>query len=154
MLLLCFSKDKVVIDMPIMLIFFRTLHLYANKQDSIASLDADLLKIATNGWGTDERLVVSILCSRTKAQLDAIDLIYRERFHQTLREYIEKEMGGDLSEMLSYTQMKEDELDAFLLRKAFQGVGCNKELVVEIVCTRSAARLQNARLVAAVFVTA
>lgn len=43
----------------------------------IASLDADLLKLATRGIGTDERLVVEVLCSRTKLQIDQIDLIYR-----------------------------------------------------------------------------
>lgn len=114
-------------------------------QNFIASFDADLLKLAARGVGTDERLVVSILCARTKSQLDAIDMIYRERYKKTLREYIEREMGGDLEDMLVYTQMSEAEFDTAILRKAFSGLGCDKEAIVEVVCTRSARRLQEAR---------
>jgi hypothetical protein len=104
------------------------------------------LKLATRGIGTDERMVVSILCARTKSQLDAIDLIYRERYHVTLREYIEGELSGDLEEFLVYTQMSEAEFDAHVLRKAFTGIGCDKDAIVEVICTRSARRLQEARL--------
>lgn len=116
-----------------------------NMKDYLASFDADLLKFATKGFGSDERLIVNVLCTKTKAQLDAVDQKYRAKYHQTLKEYINSEMGGDLAEMLSYTQMAEDEFDATVLYKAFKGLGCNKDAVIEVVCTRSAARLQAAR---------
>ena len=101
-------------------------------KDWTASLDADLLKKAAKGIGTDERMVVSILCTRTKAQIDRIDLIFRQRYfllflidlnslydhkyiryNQTLKEYIEREMGGNLKVFLSYTQMAEVSLITF-----------------------------------------
>lgn len=104
-----------------------------------------MLKLATRGIGSDERLIISILCTRTKQQLDAIDQIYRERYHVTLLEYIRGEMGGDLAEMLGYTQMAEDEFDAHILHQAFSGIGCDKEAIVEVICTRDARRLQAAR---------
>lgn len=104
-----------------------------------------MLKIAAKGFGSDESLIISILCARTKAQLDEIDLIYRSKYGQTLRQYIESELGGDLARMLTYTQMAEDEFDAHALHEAFSGMGCNKDLVVEVVCTRSAARLQQTK---------
>lgn len=47
------------------------------RQEYIAWLDADLLKKATKGIGTDERLLVDCLCPRTKSQLRRIDAIYR-----------------------------------------------------------------------------
>lgn len=65
------------------------------------------LKRAAKGLGTDERMVVSVLCSRTKAQIDRIDNIFRQRYKRTLKEYIEREMGGNLKTFLSYTQMAE-----------------------------------------------
>ena len=52
-------------------------------------------------------MVVSVLCSRTKAQIDRIDNIFRQRYKRTLKEYIEREMGGNLKTFLSYTQMAE-----------------------------------------------
>lgn len=52
-------------------------------------------------------MVVSVLCTRTKAQIDRIDGIFRQRYQRTLKEYIEREMGGNLRTFLSYTQMTE-----------------------------------------------
>lgn len=93
----------------------------------------------------DERLVVSTLCSRTKSQLDAVDLKMRAKYNRTLREYIEKEMGGNLAEFLTFMQYGEAEFDAHLLKNAFSGLGCEKDLVVEVLCTRSYKRLLAAR---------
>ena len=111
----------------------------------MASLDADLLKKATVGLGTDERMVVNIMCSRTKAQLDAVDMIYRERYHSSLREYCERELGGDLEEFLVYTQMDEDEADAHIIHKAFAGIGHDAKVVLEVFVGRTSKRLQEAR---------
>jgi hypothetical protein len=65
------------------------------------------LKRAARGLGTDERAVVNILCSRTKPQTARIDAVFRQRYQRSLREYIEREMGGNLRTFLSYTQMAE-----------------------------------------------
>ena len=105
------------------------------------------MKKATRGLGTDERAVVNIMCCRTKDQLESIDMLYRQRYGRTLQEYCERELSGDLREFLVYTQMDEDECDAHLLRSAFSGMGCDKNLVVEIVVGRSSPRLAAARFV-------
>ncbi len=86
--------------------------------------------------------MIGILCARSKSQLEAIDCIYRERYHQSLKDFIGGELSGDLGELLGYTQMSEVEFDAAVLHKAFTGIGCDKDLVVEVALTRSAARLQ------------
>ncbi len=108
-------------------------------------MDADLLKRATKGFGTDERMVVEIMCTRTKAQLDSIDMIYRKKYGRTLREYCERELGGDLKEFLVYTQMAQPEADAHMIHKAFAGLGHNAKLVLEVFIGRSSQRLQEAR---------
>jgi hypothetical protein len=53
------------------LIFFSFL------QQSIASLDGELLLRACKGIGTDEAEVVRILCGRTKSHVELIDLKVR-----------------------------------------------------------------------------
>jgi hypothetical protein len=93
----------------------------------------------------DERMVVDVICRRTKAQLEAIDLIHREKYGSTLKEYIETNTGGNLKEFLCYAQMKEDELDSAVLQKAFSGIGCDKAVVVEVLCTRTYRRLKAGR---------
>ena len=130
-------------------------------QDNIAKLDVVMLKYATIGLGTgdntkactdyftlivhnlmsDERLVVSILCARSKSQLDAIDNLYRDTHGRTLKEYIEREMGGDLAKFLKYAQMTEAEFDAHILKKAIDGLGTDEDAIMEVVCTRPFERL-------------
>ena len=94
---------------------------------------------------SDERLVVAVLCSRSKADLKQVDLMYREKHGRSLREYINKEMGGDLAQFLTYTQMREDEFDAHILKKACDGLGTNERIIMEVVCTRSYERLVAAK---------
>lgn len=116
-----------------------------NAKLSVAELDAELLIYAAKGLGTDERLVVQILCARTKEQLDGIDQVMLAKHNRSLKQYIEKEMGGNLERFLTYCQLSEEEFDAELLKKAFSGLGCDKSLVLEVICTRSYERLLAAR---------
>jgi annexin A7/11 len=113
-----------------------------NVKQSVAELDTEMLLYAAKGIGTDERLVVQILCARTKEQLDAIDQVFIQKHNRTLKEYIKKEMGGNLELFLTYCQLAEDEFDALLLKKAFSGLGCDKTVVLEVICTRPFERLE------------
>ena len=88
---------------------------------------------------------MQVLCSRTKKQLEAIDLAYRRKYQRTLKQYCEDEMGGHLSQFLAFTQMSEAEFDSYILMDAFSGLGCDKAVVVEVLVTRSFERLRAAR---------
>ena len=44
----------------------------------VAKRDAKLVHKATAGMGTNDDLLISVLCSRTKSQIAAIDKFYRE----------------------------------------------------------------------------
>ncbi|CAE7670863.1 Anxa6, partial [Symbiodinium microadriaticum] len=114
-------------------------------KEFIASMDADLLHKAAKGIGTDERMVVDCICPRTKAQIRRIDAIYRERYHKSLAEYIKSEMGGNLKKFLTFCQMEGSEFDVAVLKNAFDCLGCDKKVVVEVICTRPAARLKETR---------
>lgn len=116
-----------------------------NVKQSVAELDVEMLIYAAKGLGTDERLVVQILCARTKEQLDAIDQIFLNKHNRTLKQYIQKEMGGNLELFLTYCQLAEDEFDALMLKEAFSGFGCDKSVILEIICTRSYERLNAAK---------
>ena len=54
-------------------------------------------------------------------------------------------MGGNLELFLTYCQLAENEFDALLLKEAFSGLGCDKTVVLEIICTRSYERLHAAK---------
>ena len=114
-------------------------------KDSIAELDAYLLKYAAQGMTTDDKLVIDVLCSRTKEQLDAIDLIYRAKYNKSLSEYISSATSGNLKKFLTYMQMYDSEFDVAVLKKAFDGIGCDKQAIVEVVCTRPYERLKKSK---------
>eukprot|EP00604_Paraphysomonas_vestita_P002730 CAMPEP_0174818444 /NCGR_PEP_ID=MMETSP1107-20130205/1112_1 /TAXON_ID=36770 /ORGANISM="Paraphysomonas vestita, Strain GFlagA" /LENGTH=757 /DNA_ID=CAMNT_0016030273 /DNA_START=360 /DNA_END=2633 /DNA_ORIENTATION=+ len=121
------------------------LRILDNVKQSVAELDVEMLIYAAKGLGTDERLVVQILCARTKDQLDAIDQVFLSKHNRTLKQYIKKEMGGNLELFLTYCQLAEDEFDALMLKEAFSGFGSDKNVILEIICTRSYERLQAAK---------
>jgi len=117
-----------------------------NAKESIANMDAYLLKYAAKGMSTDDKLVIDVLCSRTKTQLDAIDLAYRAKYNnKTLAEYISSSTSGNLKRFLQYMQMYDSEFDIVVLKKAFDGIGCDKQVVVEVLCTRSYDRLKKSK---------
>jgi hypothetical protein len=92
----------------------------------------------------DERAIIDILCTRNKDHLDAIDVFMRRENNQTLKEFIESEISGDLGKFLGYTQMTTDEFDGYLLNKAFSGISCDQDLIIELMTTRSYNRLREA----------
>jgi hypothetical protein len=116
-------------------------------KDSIAELDAHLLHSAEGSFSTDTSTVVQILCRRTKSQLEAIDLKYREMYDgTTLHDFCKSSLSGDFEQFAVYTQMSEAEFDTHIMLKAFSGMGCNKAKVIEILTTRHYGRIQEMRV--------
>ena len=111
------------------------------------SMNTHVTHLLTRLMYIDERLLVSILCRRTKSQIKAIDLAYRTKFDIPLKKYLERSTGGNLENFLVYLQMSEEEFDSYCLHQAFAGMGCSKNIVVEILTTRPFARIQAARCV-------
>uniref|UniRef100_S4RNA4 Annexin n=1 Tax=Petromyzon marinus TaxID=7757 RepID=S4RNA4_PETMA len=62
--------------------------------------DAKLLRGAMRGIGTDESLLVEILCTRQNANINAIRLSYNEIFDRDLESDLSSETSGDLKNLL------------------------------------------------------
>ena len=50
--------------------------------------NADIVKEACSGLGTDDEQLIKILCCRTKTQLERIDQAYRTKYEKTLWEKV------------------------------------------------------------------
>lgn len=116
-----------------------------NLKTHVAKVDAAKVHEACKGFGTNDAMLIGVLCSRTKKQLDRVDEIYRERHGRTLREEIEAECSGDYKEFLVYTQMLEEEFDAHQFRKACAGLGTDEDLLIELLTTRTNERIAKAK---------
>ena len=76
--------------------------------------------------------------------MDDIDATMRREDNCTLKQFIESEISGDLGKFLGYTQMTTDEFDGYLLHKAFSGISCDQDLIIELMTTRNYQRLREA----------
>jgi len=120
-----------------------------NMLEFCASRDADLVKEATEGWGTDEDKLIRVLCSLPKEQLRRVDEIYKERYGTSLREVTDSELGGmfegDFKYFMKCVLTLPAELDAELLTESMKGWGTNDTLLCELCCTRSNAEIKEAK---------
>ena len=107
--------------------------------DFIAYRDAKQVRKACAGMGTNDKLLVHILCSRTKDQITALDLKYRE-FDNTegsLADLIKCECGGNYGDFLKYLTQSKAEYMYSRLCSAIGGITTNESLLAEIFCLNS-----------------
>lgn len=115
----------------------------------IAERDADDIRRACVGLGTDKSAIVEIITKRTNLQLIAIDEIYKSKYKMSLLEQIRSEMksvaGGiitgalsDLGEFLVNRCDTQPERDARFLRDSLGDlIGTNDKILIEVLCTRT-----------------
>jgi hypothetical protein len=112
--------------------FFNIMHF-------IAVRDATLVHRAAKGFGTDDALLINVLCNRTKDQIKAIDEAYRNLSlnsgRRTLRACIKDECSGNYGNFLQYLTQSRGSFLAEQLRQAMDGIGCDKKIVNEIFCS-------------------
>jgi len=105
--------------------------------------DVDALRNAMAGCGTDEQVLIRILCSRTPHQIKAIDELYFKKFGRELAADIESELGGDVKAGCLMLIKGQAVLDAQVLWDAFDGIGTDEERVNEILATRHPGQVED-----------
>lgn len=84
-----------------------------------AEFDARELSKAMEGLGTDEELLIEIMCSRTTDELRAIKMAYEKKYKKTLEDSLKSETSGDFKRlMVSLTTCGRFEDSAVDLQKA------------------------------------
>ncbi|KAK3592742.1 hypothetical protein CHS0354_016498 [Potamilus streckersoni] len=107
-----------------------------------AEQDAEVLRNAMKGLGTDENALINVLCYRSNPQRQEIALAYKTMFGKDLVEDIKSETSGNFFETLKALLMRPAEYDAYQLRKAMKGLGTDEDVLIEILCTRSNAQIK------------
>ncbi len=68
-----------------------------------AEADAEKLRQAADGWGTDEEDIRKVLTGKSKAQIDEIAAAYKEKYGEDLRGMLDSELDGrDETELLKH----------------------------------------------------
>jgi hypothetical protein len=109
----------------------------ANKFDPIA--DAKAIRNALKGANTDEKAIIKILTTRNNRQVQVIRKSYAVLYEdKDLIQNIKDETSGDFEKVATTLLLPKADFDAQCLNKAMAGMGTNEDVLIEILCTRSA----------------
>lgn len=89
------------------------------------------------GFGTDEAVLIEILCKRTSQQREQIALSYKSSYGKDLQRNIESETSGEFRDVLVALVKRPIVYEAECLRDSIAGLGTNESTLIDIVCTKS-----------------
>jgi len=98
--------------------------------------DAQRLRKAMKGLGTDEDTIIDILTNRSSKQRQAIIAAYKEEFDRKLKDDLKKELKGDLEKVLIALMYRPVEYLCKEIRNACKGLGTDEDALIEILCSR------------------
>ncbi|VDP31573.1 unnamed protein product [Soboliphyme baturini] len=99
--------------------------------------DAESLKKAMKGMGTNEKEIIDILCKRSNAERQQIREEFKSLYGESLIKELKKELSGDFESLIIGLMYSEPEYDARTLRKAVQGLGTDESVLTEILGSRT-----------------
>uniref|UniRef100_A0A672TEY0 Annexin n=1 Tax=Sinocyclocheilus grahami TaxID=75366 RepID=A0A672TEY0_SINGR len=102
-----------------------------------AKHDAEVLRKAMKGIGTDEDVILMLLAARSNAQRQEIKAAYKKAFGKDLRKDLRSELGGKLEDLIVALMYPSILYDAHELHKAIKGVGTEDEVLIEILASRT-----------------
>ncbi|XP_076935175.1 annexin-like protein RJ4 [Bidens hawaiensis] len=106
-------------------------------EDASPSADAELLRKACHGWGTDEKTVISILGHRNATQRKLIREAYQEHYKEDLVKRLEHELSGDFERAVYRWNLDPADRDAVLANVALRKENCDYRVIIELSCTLS-----------------
>ena len=107
-----------------------------------AEKDAEHLRNAMKGIGTDEKLIIEIIGNRSNSQRLKIKDIFKTLYGRDLVDDLKSETSGNFQKLLVALLLGPVEFDCIEIRKAIQGLGTDNSTLIEILTSRSNKRLK------------
>lgn len=102
-----------------------------------AAADAQTLRAAMKGFGTDEQEIIDVLAGRSNQQRQTIRAVYEAEFERDLVEDLKSELGGKFEDVIVGLTMPPVEYLCKQLHAAMACMGTEEATLVEILCTKS-----------------
>ncbi|XP_072439055.1 annexin A7-like [Chiloscyllium punctatum] len=101
-----------------------------------AQADAEILRQAMKGAGTNEQAIIDVVSNRSNEQRQKIKLAFKTLYGKDLIKDLKSELTGNMEEIILALFMPTTYYDAWSLRKAMEGAGTQDRVLIEILCTR------------------
>ena len=101
------------------------------------STDAETLRNAMKGFGTDEDTLIKVVANRTNRQRQIIKEQYKQAFGHDLIADLKSELHGKMEDAFIALFTNPVEYDADSLRNAMHGLGTNEDTLIEIIASRN-----------------
>ncbi|ETE70411.1 Annexin A5, partial [Ophiophagus hannah] len=112
-----------------------------------ARSDAEVLRKAMKGLGTDEDPILKILTGRSNAQRQEIAVQFKTLFGRDLIDDLKSELTGKLETLMVSLMRPERIYDAHALKHAIKGAGTDEQVLTEILASRTPAEIRNIKQV-------
>ncbi|XP_077249932.1 annexin Gh1-like [Tasmannia lanceolata] len=103
--------------------------------------DSEQLHKAFAGWGTNEKLIISILAHRNAGHRKLIRQTYSETYGEDLLKSLEKELTSNFEKAILLWALDPAERDALLGNEAARKFNPSNHVLIEIACARSSNEL-------------
>ena len=107
----------------------------------MAQADAEALRKAMQGFGTDEAALIKICANRTNQQRQQIKHAYKSLYGRDLISDLKSELHGKFEDAMIALFTEPIEYDCDELRAAMKGVGTNEDTLIEIIASRSKSQI-------------
>uniref|UniRef100_A0A8D3DAC4 Annexin n=1 Tax=Scophthalmus maximus TaxID=52904 RepID=A0A8D3DAC4_SCOMX len=99
--------------------------------------DAQALRKAMKGFGTDEDAIIDIVAQRSNAQRQEIRQAFKSLLGRDLMKDLKSELSKNLERLIIGLMLTPAEFDAKMMQKAIEGAGTDEHALIEILVTRS-----------------
>ncbi|XP_043534711.1 annexin A4-like [Chiloscyllium plagiosum] len=103
--------------------------------------DAENLRSAMKGLGTDEDEIIDILTTRTNLQRQKIIEAFKASYDQSLIDELKSELGGYFECVAEGLMLTPGKFDAKEMANAMEGAGTDEHVLIEILATRTTQQL-------------
>ncbi|KAM4703634.1 annexin A11 [Rhinophrynus dorsalis] len=104
--------------------------------------DAEVLRKAMKGFGTDENAIIECLGSRSSKQRQQISLSFKTAYGKDLIKDLKSELSGNFEKAILAMMKAPAYYDAQEIHDAIKGAGTDEECLIEILASRSNAEVQ------------